>query len=302
MNARPTAEPVTVLGLGAMGTALADAFLTAGHPVTVWNRTPQRARPLADRGATAAATPEDAVRASDLIVVCLLDNGVVDRVLTPAVAGALAGRTLVNLTNGTPAQARDLAARAAALGVAGYLDGGIMAVPPMIGRPGATVLYSGDATAFATHRETLARLAEPVFLGDDAGSAALHDIALLSGMYGMFGGALHALAMVRDEPGTLTEFTERLLVPWLTAMLGSLPRIAQDVENGPAGPAASPLAMQEAAYVNLLDASRDAGVRTDLLAPVGRLLAEAVRRGHGAEDVAGLFPVMLTPAAAPSAG
>ncbi|MER6985206.1 NAD(P)-binding domain-containing protein, partial [Streptomyces carpinensis] len=39
--------PVSVLGLGPMGTALASAFLAAGHPLTVWNRTPGRAGGLA---------------------------------------------------------------------------------------------------------------------------------------------------------------------------------------------------------------------------------------------------------------
>lgn len=42
-SASASASPVTVLGLGAMGTALATAFLTNGHPTTVWNRTRTRA-------------------------------------------------------------------------------------------------------------------------------------------------------------------------------------------------------------------------------------------------------------------
>ncbi|MGV9897077.1 NAD(P)-binding domain-containing protein, partial [Streptomyces tendae] len=47
--------PLTVLGTGAMGTALVRAWLAAGHPVTVWNRTPARAEALAAQGATVAA-------------------------------------------------------------------------------------------------------------------------------------------------------------------------------------------------------------------------------------------------------
>lgn len=54
-SARPAAS-VTVLGLGAMGKALAGAFRTAGHRTTVWNRTPGRADDLAAEGARVAAS------------------------------------------------------------------------------------------------------------------------------------------------------------------------------------------------------------------------------------------------------
>ncbi|WP_262986041.1 NAD(P)-binding domain-containing protein, partial [Streptomyces sp. CBMA123] len=54
-----TRTPVAVLGLGLMGTALADAFLSAGHPTTVWNRTAARADGPAARGAHRAATPAE---------------------------------------------------------------------------------------------------------------------------------------------------------------------------------------------------------------------------------------------------
>ncbi|WP_440081483.1 NAD(P)-binding domain-containing protein [Streptosporangium sp. LJ11] len=100
--------PVTVLGLGPMGRALAGAFLANGHPTTVWNRTAARAEDLVARGAIRADT----------------------------VADALKGRTLVNLTADTPERARLMAAWAAELGV-DYLDGAIMTPTPTIGGPAA---------------------------------------------------------------------------------------------------------------------------------------------------------------------
>jgi hypothetical protein len=60
-----------------------------------------------------------------------------------------------------------------------------MAVPPMIAKPGAFLLYSGSRSAFDTHRPVLDSLGESRYLGADPGLAALHDLALLSGMYGM---------------------------------------------------------------------------------------------------------------------
>jgi 3-hydroxyisobutyrate dehydrogenase-like beta-hydroxyacid dehydrogenase len=280
--------PVTVLGLGAMGTALAQAFLAAGHPTTVWNRTPGRSPELDSLGATRAATAAEAVAASPLVVVCLL----VDATVRSSLDGLdLTGKTIANLTNGTPAQARDTAAWAAAAG-AEYLDGGIMAVPAMIGGPAAFIFYSGSAVAFQRHQADLAAMARPEYVGSDAGLASLHDIALLSAMYGMFGGAQHALALAGSEKVSAIRFTEDYLLPWLTAMLGSLPRIAKDLDEGPEGPAGSNIAMQSAAYDNLIDASTGQGIDPALLVPMGELLRKAVAEGHGDEDLAALVPLL----------
>ncbi|GAB3836407.1 NAD(P)-binding domain-containing protein [Kribbella italica] len=281
---------MTVLGLGAMGTALAQAFVSAGHPTTVWNRTPGRAPDLT--GVTRAKTVADAVSASSLVLVCLLDDASVQEALAPA-ATEFAGRTLVNLTNGTPAHARRTADWATQQG-ADYLDGGIMAVPAMIGGPAAFVLYSGSEAAFEKHGPTLSTVARPQFVGADPGLAALHDLALLSGMYGMFSGAIQALALTSSEKVSPTAFTEQLLVPWLTAMMAGIPALARELEYGADDAAGSNLAMQSAGFVNLLDASRDQGVDPALLVPMGELLARAVREGHGDEDIAAVVPLLRT--------
>ncbi|GAA1607725.1 NAD(P)-binding domain-containing protein [Kribbella sancticallisti] len=277
--------PATVLGLGAMGTALARAFLAAGHPTTVWNRTPDRSPELDDLGVTRAKTVADAIAASPLVVVCLLDDASVRDTLAPA-ASELGSRTLVNLVNGTPEQARRTADWTTQQD-AEYLDGGIMAVPVMIGGPAAFILYSGSETAFERHQADLAALARPTFVGSDPGLAALHDLALLSGMYGMFGGAAHALALISSEKVSPTAFTAELLVPWLTAMLGAVSGIANDLEYGAEpGAAGSNLAMQAAAFGNLTEASHAQGVDPRMLIPMRDLLDRAVAEGHGDEDLA----------------
>ena len=62
---------VSMIGLGAMGSALARAFVGAGHRITVWNRTRRKMRPLVDAGASGAANLIDAIEASPIIVVCI---------------------------------------------------------------------------------------------------------------------------------------------------------------------------------------------------------------------------------------
>lgn len=175
--------PVTILGLGDMGRALTEALLANGHPTTVWNRSPEKADPLVAKGAVRADTPAAAVAASPLVVACLLDHASVHDVLDP-VAGSLAGRDLVNLTTGTPDQARELSGWATGHGAAGFVDGGIMATPSMIGGPHAFVLYSGSRAAFDRHEADLAVFGGATHVDTDPGLAALYDLSLLSGCTG----------------------------------------------------------------------------------------------------------------------
>lgn len=250
-----TTSSVTVLGLGGMGRALATALLAAGHPTTVWNRTAAKADALVEQGAARGATPRDAIAASDVVIACLLDYASVDEVLRPA-AGVFGGRTVVNVTNGTPAQARDTSVWVSAEG-AEYVDGGIMAVPPMIGQEAAFILYSGAQTGFERAEPALAALARPVFLGAEPGLASLHDLALLSGMYGMFAGASHAVALLASEGVSAEPFTASLLKPWLEAMMVSLPPDPASEDSN--------AAMQVVGLENMLAASRAQGVDDELL-------------------------------------
>ncbi|MEU5628604.1 NAD(P)-dependent oxidoreductase [Streptomyces tendae] len=282
--------PLTVLGTGAMGTALVRAWLAAGHPVTVWNRTRARAEALAAQGATVAASAAEAVSASRLVIVCLLDDASVGAALDGA---GLGGRDLVNLTTGTPAEGRARAAWATARG-ARFLDGGIMAVPPMIGDAdsGGYVFYSGSPELFEEHRDTLAVPAGTRYVGEDAGFAALHDVALLSAMSGMFAGIVHAFALIGPEDIAPADFAP-LLVSWLGAMTGSAHKAADQIGSGDYGKGVvSNLAMQVAGNATLLRTAEEQGVSPELLTPYTALMERWLAEGHGAEDTTGAVELL----------
>ncbi|MFH9723163.1 NAD(P)-dependent oxidoreductase [Streptomyces sp. NPDC017254] len=295
MTTTPSAQtaltPLTLLGLGAMGTALARTWLAAGHPLTVWNRTPARALPLAAEGAKTAGSAAEAVAASTLVVVCLLDDASVEETL----AGAdLTGKDLVDLVTGTPARARARAAWAEERG-ARYLDGGIMAVPPMIGVPeaGGYVFYSGSRELFEEHRETLAVPAGTTYVGEDAGFAALHDVALLSAMYGMFAGAAHAFALIREEDIDPVAFAP-LLAGWLTAMAPSVHGTARRLNSGDyTKDVVSDLAMQVAGTPTFLATAEEQGVSPELIRPYFELMRRRLAVGDGEEDLTGLVDLLV---------
>ncbi|GGZ15677.1 NAD(P)-dependent oxidoreductase [Streptomyces poonensis] len=292
MNAEQQA--VTVVGLGSMGSALAAALLDRGHPVTVWNRSAGKAGPLVDQGARPAATPREAIEASPLVIACVLDYDALHTVLDP-VADALAGRTLVNLTSGSPEQAHEAAAWARSHG-ADYLDGAVMTTPPGVGSPEMMFLYSGSRSVFDAHRPTLAALGDPLYLGTDPGLASLYDTALLGLMWSTMTGWLHGTALVGAEKTPATEFTP-VAIRWLTAAVtGFLTRYAAQVDAGRYPGDDATVDVQIAAIEHLIHAAAARGVDNALPELLKAAMLRARAAGHGSDSYASLIEVLKSPA------
>ncbi|WP_043624503.1 NAD(P)-dependent oxidoreductase [Ensifer sp. ZNC0028] len=281
---------ISIIGLGAMGAALAGALIDAGNAITVWNRTSARADALIARGARRATTVAGAIAASDVLVLCLTDYAAVETTLAD-VGAAIAGKTVVNLTNGRPDEVRAIAARLDGLG-ARYLDGGIMATPPMIGTPHAFVLYSGDSAAFRDAEQQLAAFGQSHYLGEDPVLAAVSDLSLLSAMYGLFGGYLHATALAGSVGFTAKQFLP-LVEPWLAAMMTALPDYAERIDSGDhARDVMSNLQMQSVAITNIVAASRSLGIDPAFMEPIERLAKKRLAAGFGSDEASGLIEAM----------
>ncbi|MBV8631401.1 MAG: NAD(P)-dependent oxidoreductase [Silvibacterium sp.] len=72
---------IAFLGLGKMGSAIARHLLSAGHKVTVWNRTAVRATPLKAHGASLAGSPADAVAHADVVFTMVMDDAALESVI-----------------------------------------------------------------------------------------------------------------------------------------------------------------------------------------------------------------------------
>jgi 3-hydroxyisobutyrate dehydrogenase-like beta-hydroxyacid dehydrogenase len=282
--------PVSVLGLGPMGSALARAFLAAGHPTTVWNRSAARAEPLRSTGAAVAPDPAAAVAASPLVVLCLLDRAAVDGVLDRA--GPLpVGVTVVNLTSSTPEDARAVAARVVAAG-GRYLDGAIMVTTPMVGTADALVLYSGDAAAFAEHRHTLGALGGGLdLLGADPGLAATRDLAMLNVFFAGMAAFLQGAALVGADGVPATAF-----VPYARRMLALLEptfaQLAHDVDRGEFPGDEDTLDMELAALEHVVATSRSRGVDPLVAGAVRDVVRSAVQAGYGKDGFSRVATVL----------
>ncbi|MEE1939706.1 NAD(P)-binding domain-containing protein [Streptomyces sp. TRM 70361] len=279
-------NPVTVLGLGPMGRALAGALLAAGHPVTVWNRTPGRAGDLPVRGAVVAASAAEAVEAGELVVVCVLDYAAVHAITGP-LAASLAGRTLVNLTADTPGRAREAAGWAAAHGI-DYLDGAIMVPVDRIGGPESLVLYSGPEELYERHRNTLAALGgTAVHLGTDPGRAASYDIALLDVFWTAMSGVVHAFALARAEGIAAAD-----LAPYAKGISGLLPDIidefARQTDARDYPDIDSNLRSAAAGMAHIVETAEARGLDASVLGAAHDLARRGVDAGHGDDSFARL--------------
>lgn len=282
---------VAVLGLGAMGAALATALLAAGRRTVVWNRTEARADELAAAGARRAGTPADAVRSSELVLVCVSDYDAVRAVLT-ATESELAGRVVVNLTSGSSAEARRMAAWVEDRG-ASYLDGAVMAGPDDLGSPDTLILFSGPRDAYDGHRPTFEAVAgRATYLGTDAGLSSIHDVAVLALMWAILNGFLHGAALLKRAGVRAEDF-----LPIARSGIGTtaswLDGYAAQVDAGHHPGDDSTLATHVAAMQHLLDETLSAGVDPALPAAFKALGDRGLDAGLAGSGYTALVDLLL---------
>jgi 3-hydroxyisobutyrate dehydrogenase len=115
---------VAFIGLGAMGSRMAQNLIAAGHRLRVYNRDRAKTRAAADKGATVCATPAEAAKGAEFVVSIVADDAATRAVMLGtdgALAGAAAGTILIDSSTNTPAMAREVAKAASAKGCH-YLD------------------------------------------------------------------------------------------------------------------------------------------------------------------------------------
>ncbi|CCH31999.1 NAD(P)-binding domain-containing protein [Actinosynnema sp. NPDC047251] len=289
-------SPVTVVGLGLMGHALAAAFVAKGHPTTVWNRSAGKADDLVAAGATLADSVQAAVEASPLVVVCVSDYDAVHALLDP-VGPALAGRTLVNLTTASSSQARDTAEWAAKLD-ATYLDGAILALPQGIGTDEATLLYAGPKAAFEEHQATLAVLGEAatVYLDEDHGLSALYDMAVLTIMWGVLNSFLHAAALLGTANVKATTFAG-MAATAINVTADYVAAYAPQIDAGEYPATDATVNVHVGGMQHLLEESKALGVNAELPRFFLELAGRAVAGGHAEDSYAALIKQFRAPSA-----
>jgi 3-hydroxyisobutyrate dehydrogenase-like beta-hydroxyacid dehydrogenase len=191
------ARDVAFLGLGVMGFPMAGHLASAGHRVTVYNRTAAKSSEWVKQyGGKSAPTPAEAARGAELVFACVGNDDDL-RSITLGAGGAFAGMKkgaiFIDHTTASAAVARELSAQAKALGLA-FID-----APVSGGNLGAingalTVMCGGDAEAFAKARPLAMTFAKAVTLLGPSGSGQLAKMVNQIAIAGLVQGLSEAIA------------------------------------------------------------------------------------------------------------
>jgi 3-hydroxyisobutyrate dehydrogenase/2-hydroxy-3-oxopropionate reductase len=280
---------VAVLGLGAMGSRIADRLLAAGYPVTAWNRTQEKAMPLVERGAVAAATPAAAVADVDVAITMLASPDALAAVAEgeAGIAGALRrGQTLVEMSTVGPAAIDRLR---------GMLGDGVTLVDaPVLGsvaeaESGRLVVFVGAAADDAKRlRPLFEELGTPLHVGGPGAGAAAKLVAnsTLFGALAVLGEALalsDALGLDRDAAFSALAHTP---------MAAQAERRRDAIDAGSYPPRFTlSLARKDAALV--VDAASAAGTPLPVASAALSWLEAADRAGAGDLDYSAVLATIL---------
>jgi len=158
-------ERVGFVGLGIMGAPMARNALRAGFPVTVTNRTLERAKPFGEAGATIARTPREVAERSDIVVTMVTNTPDVEAVIfgpEGVAAGAHDGLLAIDMSTVSPVATREFATRAACgyrararstrpcCSTAISVSGRVARRPASLGSSAAWATHGGSETSIST--------------------------------------------------------------------------------------------------------------------------------------------------------
>lgn len=283
---------VTVIGLGAMGGAIAQTLLEKGYQVTVWNRTSTRADSLVEKGVVLTSTAAKAIRASQISIICVSDYMTSYEVLdVEDVHAALSGRVLIQLTTGSPEQAKKQETWATTHGAA-YIDGAIAAAPTQIGGSHATIFASGSMEAFDKVKPVLRALAGHVpYYGEQASAAASIDLAFLSYLFGSYLGFFHASRILESDGLRIDDFGS--MIAGVSPMIGSILQYEGEViQHSKYENPQSSLQMSMVTVGLLMEQAREKNMNNEFPLFLQNIFHKAIAAGYGEQDIASLVKTM----------
>ncbi|WP_276946747.1 NAD(P)-dependent oxidoreductase [Haematobacter massiliensis] len=285
---------VAVIGLGRMGSALAKAFVTSGKSVTVWNRSQGKAEALERIGALKAETPAAAIASSSTLIVCPSDYAATSILLDEArVTDLLQGKTLIQLTSGTPKQARHLEQWVECRGGM-YLDGAISAWPDQIGGPEASIVIAGRESVLNSAEPILKLLAPNLsYVGTDTGRAKILFNAALSYFAAHWIGFSHGAAMYAAEGMDVAEFGEA--IAGLSPMFaGDVRHMGQAITGNRFSDPQSTIKSVGVDISRLVEIASDLNISAAFPEFAASLFKNAAEAGYGAEEHCAIFKVIRT--------
>jgi 3-hydroxyisobutyrate dehydrogenase-like beta-hydroxyacid dehydrogenase len=169
-------KTISYLGLGTMGSGMASNLLKAGYEVTIWNRTAEKCKPFARKGARVANTPADAVRDVDLVIYCLSNENAVEEVVFGTkgiLSGIQAGQIAIDMSTVLPATSLREQEAYAKRGV-DFLDGPVFGSKQESAKAKLWIMAAGSKDIFEKVKPVLEHLGQTVhYFGKNGNATAM---------------------------------------------------------------------------------------------------------------------------------
>ena len=168
-------DRVALMGLGTMGRGMAGQMLKAGFPLTVYNRTPERASELLKLGASLASSPMEAAKNADIIIAMVSEDGASRQVWLGeqgALSAAKPGAIAIDCSTISPVWVRELSATAQEKGCH-FLDAPVTGSKLHAGSGELSFLVGGDAAILERARPVLKAMSRNIIHLGPCGSGAL---------------------------------------------------------------------------------------------------------------------------------
>ena len=277
---------VAVLGTGIMGAAMARNLLSAGMEVRVWNRSREKAEPLAEDGAKVTDTPAEAAEGADFLITMLSDAGAVEEAVGGNVLPALAegGVWLQMSTVGTEGSGR-LERLAAERGVA-YVDAPVLGTKQPAEQGALIVLASGPEEVRERSQPVFDAVGSKTLWLGPAGAGSRLKLVVNNWIVGLVGVLAETIALAEAtgvDPARLLEVIEGGPLGLPYAQIKGKMMIEEEFPTS----FSLRLARKDAALV--LDAAEKEGLRLAVAEAVAARFDEALDAGHGEEDVAAVY-------------
>jgi 3-hydroxyisobutyrate dehydrogenase-like beta-hydroxyacid dehydrogenase len=165
---------IAFIGLGKMGAAMAANIRRAGHPMVVWNRSPDKAAPLLELGARLAETPAAAAAEADIVISSLADDGALKAVVSGpdgVLAGLRPGAVHIGTSTISPTLSDELGRMHAAAGRY-YIAGPVVGRVPAAEAAQLVTFVAGDGERIEASRSVIAAYAPRVFVVGERPSQA----------------------------------------------------------------------------------------------------------------------------------
>ena len=169
-------KTISYLGLGTMGSGMASNLLKAGYKLTVWNRSVERCKPFARKGARVADTPADAVRDAELVMYSLSNDQAVEEVVFggKGILSAInAGQIAIDMSTVLPATSlRELEAYAKR--GADFLDAPVFGSKSESAKAKLWIMAAGSKAIFEKVKPILEQLGQTVhYCGKNGNATAM---------------------------------------------------------------------------------------------------------------------------------